>query len=97
MLKGICPDCKSTQVYATKDRSNNIVWVEGHGVAPHIFVCTNCGYMAHFIHDNDFETIRNNWYRVRDSSKPEPVSDDVDPPKGDEKRKRKPRRKNDEL
>lgn len=121
MLSGICPVCQSSEIYIKHDGNHqNIIKIDVFsGFRPILFVCTNCGYMAHFVALEHLQDIRKKWRKWdpdnRDSLRKAKRKNDesqnyVDEPEfigldgdeyeslfPDEKPKRKPKRKNDEL
>lgn len=90
MKDGICPNCQSNKVYhKLDDNLYNRIPVGGRrdgGFRPHVFICTNCGYMMEFIHRNHFEAIEKKWTNVQEANRQKK-----------EQLKPKRKRKNDEL
>jgi hypothetical protein len=63
MLNGICPSCQSTEIYIKHDSNHHsIINIDiFSGFRPVLFVCTDCGYMAHFIAKEHLQDIRKKW------------------------------------
>lgn len=103
MKDGICPHCNSTQVCYKHDESGHSISIDWkNGFRPYIFVCTDCGYMAQFVHRKHLDNIRNKWANVQDDIiqqtqnyeyELEKLSHENDGLFSIEKPKRKPKRK----
>ncbi len=73
MKSGVCPKCKSTNVYA----GSKVPWKKGaqaqyaikvsaaSAAALDHYVCTDCGYVERYVcSSSDLETISRKWPRV---------------------------------
>lgn len=60
MKDGICPKCKSGEVYTSADDTHGIrVPLSWRDVPTNLYVCTVCGYLEFYVqYESDLEKIR---------------------------------------